>query len=295
MSIAAATIRMRPARGPALGKAPWPITAGVLSTLLHVALAVGLVLGARAWSQTPSKTYVVNLVPAVAAVGTPQGRPAPTPTLPPRVEETPRPAPPKPAELPQRPVVRETAPPEMPPREREPVALPERARSLPDRVLPPRPATTPRTGEKELPPMASTAPRPAPAPERVPGEIVARATPPPPAPLGRRDGSPSGSGPMTLDVADFPFAWYVRIVHGKISERWTGKAIPGAQPVAVFDIARDGRINGLVIEKSSGNSYYDQAALRAITEAGPFPALPPEYTGQILRVKLGFHFPSERG
>src|SRR5437879_148476 len=166
---------MRPARGPALGKAPLPVTATVLSAILHVVLAVAFVLGARAWSQSQPKTYVVHLVPAVAA-----------------------------------------------------------------------------------------------------------------------DGSPQGAGAMTLNVSDFPFAWYVRTVHAKITERWAGRAIPGQQPVAVFDIGRDGRISGLAIEKSSGNTYYDQAALRAITEAAPFPPLPAEFGGQALGVKLGFHFP-ERG
>src|SRR5207249_364317 len=109
-----------------------------------------------------------------------------------------------------------------------------------------------------------------------------------------RDASPQGAGAMTLNVSDFPFAWYVRTVHAKITERWAGRAIPGQQPVAVFDIGRDGRISGLAIEKSSGNTYYDQAALRAITEAAPFPPLPAEFGGQALGVKLGFHFP-ERG
>src|SRR6267143_3312486 len=85
MSIAAATIRMRPARGPALGKAPLPVRAAVPSAILHVVLAVAFVLGAREWSQSQPKTYVVNLVPAVAAVGVPQGRT--TPALPPRPEE----------------------------------------------------------------------------------------------------------------------------------------------------------------------------------------------------------------
>src|SRR5207245_916476 len=241
---------MRPARGPALGKAPLPVTATVLSAILHVVLAVAFVLGARAWSQSQPKTYVVNLVPAVAAVGSPQGRT--TPVLPPRPEEIARPEPTRPTELPQRETARETAAPEMPARAREPLALPERA----------------------------------------PSETVARATAPPP--IGRRDGSPQGAGAMTLNVSDFPFAWYVRTVHAKITERWAGRAIPGQQPVAVFDIGRDGRISGLAIEKSSGNTYYDQAALRAITEAAPFPPLPAEFGGQALGVKLGFHFP-ERG
>jgi len=284
MSIAAATIRMRPARGPALGKAQLPVTAAVLSAILHVVLAVAFVLGARAWSQSQPKTYVVNLVPAVAAVGAPQGRT--TPALPPRPEEIARPEPTRPTELPQRETTRDTAAPEMPARARDPLALPDRASAS-------RPSATPRAGDKELPSMASPSPRPAPAPERAPNETVARATTPPP--IGRRDGSPQGAGAMTLNVSDFPFAWYLRIVQGKVTERWVGKAIPGQQPVAVFEINRDGKVTALTIEKPSGNPYYDNAALRAITEAAPFPPLPPEFDGPVLRVHLGFNFTAERG
>ena len=112
--------------------------------------------------------------------------------------------------------------------------------------------------------------------------------------VGRADGSPQGAGALTLNRSDFQFAWYIRTVHAKITDKWAGRALPGQQPVAVFDINRDGRISGLAIKKSSGNSYYDQAALRAITEAAPFPPLPSEYDGPALGVELGFHFP-ERG
>jgi TonB family protein len=286
VSIAAATIRMRPARGPALGKAPLPFTATVVSGVLHVALAAVVVLGARAWSQSQPKTYIVNLVPAIAAVGSPHGQTTPIPTLPPRPEEVARPEPPRPTELPQRETPRSIAAPEMPARTRE---LP----SLPDRPSMPRPSTTPRAGDKELPSMTGPS-TPKPMPDRAPTETVARATPPP-APIGRRDGSPQGSGPMTLDVSDFPFAWYLRSVQAKITERWSGKAIPGQQPVATFEISRDGRVSGLAIEKPSGNPYYDQAALRAITEAAPFPPLPPDFAGPVLRVHLGFNFSAERG
>src|SRR5882762_5314778 len=249
MSIAAATIRMRPARGPALGKAPLPVTAMVLSAMLHVVLAVAFVLAPHVWSPAQPKTYVVNLVPAVAAVGSPQGQTTP--------------------------------------------ALPPRARELPDRATAPRPSAAPRAGDKELPSMASSSSKPAPAPERALSETVARATTPPP--IGRRDGSPQGAGAMTLNVTDFPFAWYLSRVQAKVTERWANKAIPGQQPVAVFEINRDGRVTGLAIEKPSGNPYYDQAALRAITEAAPFPPLPPEFSGPVLRVHLGFNFSAERG
>jgi protein TonB len=204
--------------------------------------------------------------------------------LPPRAEDVPRPEPTRPAELPQRDAARDAAAPEMPARARDALALPDRAST-------PRPAATPRAGDKELPAMA--APTPKPVPERAPAETIARVTPPP-APLGRRDGSPEGAGAITFTRGDFPFSWYVMTVHGKISARWAGRAIPGQQPTVTFDINRDGRISGLAIEKSSGNSYYDQAALRAITEAAPFPPLPQEYDGSVLGVKLGFQF-SERG
>lgn len=287
MSIAAATIRMRPARGPALGKVPLPVTATVVSGILHVVLAIAVVLGARAWSQSQPKTYVVNLVPAVAAVGSPQGQTTPAPTLPPRPEEAARPEPPRPTELPQRETPRSAAAPEMPPRARELPALPERAST-------PRPSATPRAGDKELPAMTGPS-TPKAMPDRVAPDTVARAAPPPPAPLGRADGSPQGAGALTLNVGDFPFAWYLRSVNAKITERWAGKAIPGQQPVAVFDINRDGRVTGVAIEKPSGNPYYDQAALRAITEAAPFPPLPPDFAGPVLRVHLGFNFSAERG
>ena len=289
MSIATATLRMRPPSGPALGKARLPLTATIFSAVLHGSLAAGVVLSAGYWATEKPKTYVVNLVPAIDAVGSPQGRaetpPATTqpPPMPPRAEEVTRPAPSRPAELP----ARET-PREMPPRARD-------VASLPDRALPTRPPALPKAGDKELPAMASTAKAPPTPSERPTTDAPRVAPPPPPVPLGRRDGSPQGSGPMTLNVSDFPFAWYLSRVQAKVTERWVGKALPGQQPVAVFEISREGQVSRVAIEKSSGNSYYDQAALRAITEANPFPPLPAEFPGQTLRVHLGFNFTAERG
>ena len=288
------TPRLRPrSAGPALRSAPLPVTATVLSALSHGAVAVALIVAASTWSERQPKTYVVNLVPAVAAVGSPQGRPAPA--LPSRPEEPPPRVSPRTAqELPEReiPKATPTPPPELPARA---PSLPDRSaslpdRSLPDRTLPPRAAATPRAGEKELPPVASsTTPRPTPAPT-----AAARAEPPPPA-LGRPSGSAQGAGAMTLDVTDFPFAYYLASVQRKINERWEERAQPGRQPVAVFEIGRNGQISKLAIEKSSGNPYYDQQALRAISEANPLPALPAEYPEAMLRIHLGFNFTQDRG
>jgi protein TonB len=289
------TPRLRPrSTGPALRSAPLPVTATVLSALTHGLLAVVMIVAASTWSVRQPKAYVVNLVPAVAAVGTPQGKPAPA--LPPRPEEpAPRVSQRTARELPERetPKAAPAPPPDLPARA---PSLPDRSaslpdRSLPDRALPPRAVATPRAGEKELPPIASssTTPRPSPAPA-----TTARAEPPPPA-LGQPSGSAQGAGAMTLDVTDFPFAYYLASVQRKINERWEGRAQPGRQPVAVFEIGRNGQISKLAIEKTSGNPYYDQQALRAISEANPLPALPAEYPEAMLRIHLGFNFTQDRG
>jgi len=265
--------------GPALGRAPWPVGPALLSALVHVALVVAVVAGAHVWAQRQPKTYVVNLVPAVPGVGRPTG----VASLPPRTEELPQ-ARPSATELPRR----ET---ETPP------SLPERVRSrealgLPERTLPPRERTVPiaktQPGDKELPTVASAG-----SPKGV-GARTSRGAPPVPA-LGQVTGTPQGAGALRLDAGDFPFTWYLMAVQRKVTLQWTGRALPGQQPVAVFDIQRDGRITNLAIGKSSGNPYYDLAALRAIREAAPFRELPEDFKEQFLRVNLGFVFSPERG
>lgn len=282
MAVAIATGRRRAHRGPALRRLRVPFGGLALSALLHGALAAIILLAGHAWRATQPKTYVVNLVPAVAAIGSPQTR-APATTTP----QEPKPAPPAPS-LPERELTRAperaTRPTELPAR-----PAPRESVALPDRTLPSRAPALPRPGEKELPRVAS-APEPA-----TPSAASRAAAAPPPPPLGRPTGSPQGVGAMTLNAADFPFAWYLRQVQGKISERWEGQARDGSQPQVVFEIARDGKIRGLAVEKSSGNALYDQAALRAITDATPFPPLPEEFRETFLRIHLGFNYSGTRG
>jgi TonB family protein len=273
--------RLRHRIGPALRGGPLPVTATLLSLLTHAALGVAIFLAATTWAARQPKMYVVNLVPAVAAVGSPQGRPS----LPPRPDDPLRVTPRSPSELPERERPRTSAPREMP--ERAP-ALPDRG--LPERALPPRPAGTPRASDKELPQVAS-------APSRAAGPPTStgRAAEPPASPLGRATGSAQGAGSVTLTASDFPFAWYLAAVQRKITERWDVWAQPGRQPVAVFTIDRDGRVSRLAIEKTSGNGYYDQKALRAINDAVPFPPLPAEWPKPVLTIQLGFEFARDRG
>jgi TonB family protein len=293
------TPKVRPRTGPALRPTPLPVTATVLSVITHAALAGLVLLGGYAFARSQPKTYIVNLVPAVAAVGTPQGRPA----QPPRAEEPP-PRVARRAELPEREAPKAppapAPPPDLPPRAASAPDLPARASSLPDRTPVPRAPTTPKVGDKELPPMASAPAPPAPAPVPAPPtptpapSPVARAEPPPPA-LGQRSGSAQGSGALTLNVSDFPFAWYLAAIHRKVTERWEGRALQGRQPVVTFEISRDGQVSSVSIKDSSGNPYYDRTAMRAIAEAAPFPRLPDEFPGSVLRVHMGFNFAQDRG
>ena len=278
MAIAVATMR-RPRLGPALRRTPMPIGGLAISFLGHGLLFAAILAAGYVWRTTQPKAYVVNLVPAIAAVGSPKTRAAPTPT------PAPTPALPErePARAPDRTASRPSELPDRTPAPRESAALP-------DRSLPTRAPTLPRPGEKELPRVASSTP-PLPAPSAP----TTRATPSPPSPRGLPTGSVQGAGTLTLNAADFPFAWYLQAIHRKISEKWDAQARDGTQPQVVFDITRDGKVTGLAVEKSSGNPLYDQAALRAITDATPFPELPKEFTSSFLRVHLGFTYAGTRG
>ncbi len=269
MAAAIMTLGLRPQRfGPALRRFRIPYGSLAVSAVAHVVLIAGIVAGAAAWRTAPTRTYVVNLVPAVAALGAPR----PEPTLPPRMAEPVLPARPTPAELPARnqPSLRELPP----------------ARDLPPaREMPPREALL-RPGDKELPSMPSASPKPSPV---LPAPTTpARVEPPSAPPIGSPTGSPQGAGTVTLNVADFPYAYYIQLIHRKIQERWEGRAIEGRQPEIIFEIERNGRLRRVAVGKTSGNSAYDQLAMRAISEANPFPPLPEGFVKPTLTVGLQF-------
>ena len=68
----------------------------------------------------------------------------------------------------------------------------------------------------------------------------------------------------------------------------TRSAEKKAKPLVVVEIQRNGSVQMPRIERSSGNAYYDQAALRAIMDASPFPELPRDWTRPVLRVMFRF-------
>ena len=156
---------------------------------------------------------------------------------------------------------------DLPSRELPSRDLPQRDSRVARPSLPTRTPALPRPADKELPVTASAAPLDAAHAAAARGDAAA-------ANLGAASGSSAGSGPLTLNVTDFPYAYYIRQIQQKIQERWVGRGIPGQQPAVVFEIRRDGKLNVVAIDRSSGNAYYDQVALRAINDASRFRPFP---------------------
>lgn len=262
--------------GPALRRQRLPLAAIGFSTALHVVVFGGMAAFVMWGGWRTEKVQVVNLVPMVAAVGT-QNAPV-APTLPARPQAPVAPRAPEPEPEPKA----TTAPREAPKREAPSLPTP----SLPTaRPLPPR-ATLPRPGEKELPSLAT------PPPGTPKGEKSAEsARPPEAASLGAPTGSVTGSGALTLDVGDFPHAWYLRQVLQKVEQEWQRQnqpSDPQQKPQIYVEILRDGTIKPPAIHKTSGNAFYDNAALRAVMGAGPFPKLPDDWTKPSLRILFTF-------
>ena len=107
-------------------------------------------------------------------------------------------------------------------------------------------------------------------------------TPPEPAagPAVPEQG-PAKSGGTSEGVAvgttssEFKFPPYLAIVREKIEQNWNPP--PSSKNVTakvLFKILRSGRVDDPKLEKSSGQFYFDQAAIRAILLSNPFPPLP---------------------
>jgi len=255
MSSSLHTTRWRVAAAPAPD--PVPVKALVLSVVGHVLVVAALVGLAFFGVLDRPVVHVVNLVSTVAIVGNPAGSPASLPA---------RPLKPSPRAVAQEP---------------EPVA--REAMKPADTALPSR-VIAPRAGERELPPLALPSDRR--------GKTMAEpASRPTATPLGQVTGSISGQGALTLDVTDFPYAWYLRQVLQKVEEHWQTQnrsSEPAQKPRIYVEIRKDGSIAPPRIEQSSGSSFYDRAALRAITEASPFPPLPQDWANPSLRVLFNF-------
>lgn len=229
----------------------------VLSATLHVVFAVVLVWGPSWIRPRPiAAAYEVQLV------SLPVEKPKPKPE-PESARPEPRPAPVQSKPKPQS--VKKPAP---PPVEK---ATPKTK---------PGPAAVPEPEDEPAPPEPT---------ESSSDQAVAKATEP--AEPGIQIVAP------LMEAVALKYPYYFNALTRKIDQNWAppGAAFAQANEVlVVFTILKDGNVRDVEIAESSGDAFYDQAALRALRRATPFPALPPGYAEDTMTIYLGFTLNPDR-
>ena len=119
-------------------------------------------------------------------------------------------------------------------------------------------------------------------------------TPPPSEPSsgggpGLSVGESAAGGGVPGIPSDFHFTYYVQRMLTLIESRWYKPAVAAGTRTRVrFVILKDGRVEGIQLEESSGMPSFDRAALRAMYAANPLPPLPPAYGKSSLTIHLSF-------
>lgn len=268
----------------------------VLSFVLHLAFFSLILFSGRSFlgfSPSAFQSYQVTLVSPPSAPSTAAVAPKPTPHAP--AAPPPRPAPP--------PVTPAKSPPSKgippPPAKEDPERLQEwwkkKVGSI--KIPPVQPKTDPApTQSFTRRPMVS--PNPMESKTITPQKEEAAApqhsaAPSPPALKQEASNSPViATGSASLNVSLFKFPYYLKSIENKISGQWSPppallqEELVGA--IVQFNVTRRGIIESVEIEKSSGNSQFDQAALRAVYNASPLPPLPDGLTDDPLKVHFSF-------
>ncbi len=111
-------------------------------------------------------------------------------------------------------------------------------------------------------------------------------------------GSPWGSLSGGSSEVQSKLNDYYNMIWAKIKQEWT---LPGDLPkggknleaVIVVEFDRSGKIRKSYFEKKSGNSHYDQSAMRAIKKADPLPPIPRELGDEEFKDGIGIRFRPE--
>ncbi len=146
---------------------------------------------------------------------------------------------------------------------------PEPAKKAAPKPAKPAPA---KTALPEFAPQKSKKEKPEKAPEE---EETVPSAPAAPA----KTGGKSEGVAVSAGTEDFKFPPYLAIVRDKIERHWNPPpgTIAGAKAKIQFTVLRSGRVGDVRLQDSSGNFYFDQAAVRAVLLSSPFPPMPEEF------------------
>jgi protein TonB len=103
---------------------------------------------------------------------------------------------------------------------------------------------------------------------------------------------------VTGTDTEFPFAWYIAQVEGKIVQNWKPRQLGFGKRAVVsctvhFVIARNGNVSQVTLIRNSGVGVYDRESLRAVSTT-KLPPLPPQYPGQSLGVTFIFNLEPDK-
>lgn len=269
----------------------------VLSFILHLLFFSFIVFGRTFWGLSPSafQSYQVTLVPPSAA---PRSAPSTTSVASSPISPAAAPRPPSPPAAAPKPAPSKGAP---PPVKEDPERLQEwwkkKAGSIkiPAVQRPKNDPATPAPAQTVKRPMASPAPVET-NPTSPSKEEAASSHPAAPSASGPglQASNPSivATGGASLNASLFKYPYYLKSLENKISGQWSPppvlleEEVVGA--IVQFHVTRRGSIESVEIEKSSGNSQFDQAALRAVYNANPLPPLPEGLSEDPLKVHFSF-------
>ncbi|MCM8762091.1 MAG: TonB family protein [Candidatus Omnitrophica bacterium] len=83
--------------------------------------------------------------------------------------------------------------------------------------------------------------------------------------------------------------WYLSNIHKKIKENWKTDNIIGQRTAIIsFRIYRDGRIENISLEKSSGNTRFDRSVMEAVISTKQVQPFPAEITHNYLDIIIDF-------
>ncbi len=89
----------------------------------------------------------------------------------------------------------------------------------------------------------------------------------------------------------FTYSYYLNILLRKINQNWQnpfrGQDVI-LKSIIYFEVDKDGRVGNVRLEETSGNSIYNESAMRAVTLTKKLPPLPEEFSDDYLKVHLEF-------
>jgi outer membrane biosynthesis protein TonB len=119
---------------------------------------------------------------------------------------------------------------------------------------------------------------------------------------GRQPTQVLGNMEVLSDTEGVDFGPYLNRVLQTIKNNWYAQIPESARaPIfkrgklsIVFAIKKDGEVDGMRLEASSGDTPLDRGAWGGITLSSPFPPLPPEFHGSYLGLRIHFYYNPDR-